>query len=272
MGKCLMTSFARLGRLALLVIALGAGPVAGAQAQEAGASGASNATNEANNPLTPKITVNLQDYYTPSFYGPLNSDANSLLLRGLIPMNVGGIPQLVRFTLPYSVNPSPEGYADGLGDLTVFDLLVLPSKPVLLAVGPLFVAPTATDRFTGAGRWQAGIAGAAVAPQSWGLVGALVTYQHSFADDFGREPVSLLTAQPIVFYNLPQGFYLRSSAIWNFDFENNLGYIPVGLGAGKVMQIGKVTANLFIEPQYTVYKYGEQVPHWQIYAGLNLQF
>jgi hypothetical protein len=124
-------------------------------------------TNSANNPLTAKVTVNLQDYYTPSFYGPLNSDANSLLLRGLIPMDVGGLPQLVRFTLPYSVNPSPEGYADGLGDLTVFDLFVLPTKPVLFAVGPLFVAPTATDRFTGAGRWQAGVAGAAVAPQSW---------------------------------------------------------------------------------------------------------
>ncbi|HSV00117.1 MAG TPA: hypothetical protein VLI91_08415 [Roseiarcus sp.] len=123
-------------------------------------------------------------------------DANSLLLRGLIPMDVGGFPQLVRLTLPCSVNPSPEGYADGLGDLTVFDLFVLPSKPVLLAVGPLFVAPTATDRFTGAGRWQAGVAGAAVEPQSWGLVGGLVTYQHSFADDFGREPTSLLTVQP----------------------------------------------------------------------------
>jgi hypothetical protein len=255
--------------LALFGFALAAALAAtGARAQEANG----NATNEANNPLTAKITVNLQDYYTPSFYGPLNSDANSLLFRGLIPMNVGGLPQLLRFTLPYSVNPSPEGYADGLGDLTLFDLFVLPSKPVLLAVGPLFVAPTATDRFTGAGRWQAGAAGAAVAPQSWGLVGSLVTYQHSFADSFGREPTSLLTVQPIVFYNLPQGFYLRSSGIWNFDFENNLGYIPVGLGAGKVTQMGKVTVNAFVEPQYTVYKYGEQVPHWQIYAGLNLQF
>ncbi len=247
------------------------------RAQEAGGNAAGggaggNATNEANNPLTAKVTVNLQDYYTPSFYGPLNSDANSLLLRGLIPLNVGGFPQLVRFTLPYSVNPSPEGYADGLGDLTVFDLIVLTTKPLMLAAGPLFVAPTATDRFTGAGRWQAGAAGAAVAPQSWGLVGGLVTYQHSFADDFGREQTSLLTAQPIVFYNLPQGWYLRSSAIWNFDFENNLGYVPVGLGAGKVMQMGKTTVNLFVEPQYTVFKYGEQVPHWQIYAGLNLQF
>jgi hypothetical protein len=75
-----------------------------------------------------------------------------------------------------------------------------------------------------------------------------VTYQHSFAEDFGREPTSLLTAQPIVFYNLPQGFYLRSSGVWNFDFESNLGYIPVGFGAGKVMKIGKVTANFFVDP------------------------
>ena len=233
---------------------------------------ADDTTNSANNPLTAETSLNLQNYYTPSFYGPLNSDANSLLLRGLVPLNIGGVQQLVRFTLPYSANPSPEGYADGLGDLTVFDLVVLPTKPVLLAVGPLFVAPTATDRFTGAGRWQAGAAGAAVSVQSWGLVGSLVTYQHSFADDFGREPVSLLTAQPIVFYNLPQGLYLRSSAVWNFDLQNDLGYIPVGLGAGKVMKFGKVTANFFVEPQYTVYHYGEQVPHWQIYAGMNFQF
>ena len=79
-----------------------------------------------------------------------------------MPLNFGGVQQLVRFTLPYSVNPAPDRYADGLGDLTIFDLVMLPTKPVLLAVGPLFVAPTATDRFTGAGRWQAGAAGAAV--------------------------------------------------------------------------------------------------------------
>jgi hypothetical protein len=47
---------------------------------------------------------------------------------------------------------------------------------------------------------------------------------------------------------------------------------PVGFGPGKVMQMGKVTVNAFVEPQYTVYKYGDEVPHWQIYAGLNLRF
>jgi hypothetical protein len=31
--------------------------------------------------------------------------------------------------------------------------------------------------------------------------------------------------------------------------------------------MSQVTVNAFIEPQYTVYKYGDQVPQWQIYAG-----
>jgi hypothetical protein len=75
---------------------------------------ADDTTNSANNPLTAETSVNLQNYYTPSFYGQVNSDANSLLLRGLVPLNTGGVQQLIRFTLPYSVNPSPEGYADGL--------------------------------------------------------------------------------------------------------------------------------------------------------------
>ena len=28
----------------------------------------------------------------------------------------------------------------------------------------------------------------------------------------------------------------------------------------------------FIEPQYTTYHYGDQLPHWQVFAGVNLQF
>ena len=37
--------------------------------------------NEANNPLTPKITVNLQDQYIGTYYGPRDSDSNFFLLR-----------------------------------------------------------------------------------------------------------------------------------------------------------------------------------------------
>jgi hypothetical protein len=74
-------------------------------------------------------------------------------------------------------------------------------------------------------------------------------------------------------YNLPEDFYLRSTAIWSFD----LGGAPVShtsvipLGFGKVWSLGKITLNLFAEPQYSVVRSGVGVPVWQIFAGFNLQ-
>ena len=88
-----------------------------------------------------------------------------------------------------------------------------------------------------------------------------------------RENVKLMTVQPIATYNLPQGCYLRSSAILSFDFENDNHFIPLGLGIGNVWKVDRrTTANLFIEPQYTVWHDGLGMPRWQIFVGLNLQF
>ena len=138
-------------------------------------------------------------------------------------------------------------------------------------VGPLLVVPWGGDE-TGSGKWQAGAAGLLVAPQRWGLVGAIGTYQHSFAGDDDRSDVELITAQPLIIYNLPDGFYLRSSATWTFDLKSDADFIPVGFGAGKVFRAGKTTINLFVEPQITAWKNGPGTPLWQIYMGLNLQF
>jgi hypothetical protein len=135
------------------------------------------------------------------------------------------------------------------------------------------VAPTAGSDALGSGKWQAGAAGVAVAPQSWGMLAGLVTYQASFAGDSGRESVSLLTAQPIVIYNLTQGFYLRSSGTWTFDLHGGTNYIPAGLGIGKVFTLeGGTTINAFVEPQYTLFHDGDGAPRWQMFMGVNLQF
>ncbi|MFF0952597.1 hypothetical protein ACFYE9_34735 [Rhizobium leguminosarum] len=251
-------------------------PLLLALASSAGAQEAHDAVNEANNPLTPKITINLQDYYIPSFIDtPGEPEANQFLLRGLIPSDMFGLPQLLRFTLPIATSPDvPSGYVTGLGDLTLMDLFILPKHgDITLGAGPLLVVPTATDKSLGSGKWQIGAAGVVVAPQSWGLLGALATYQTSFAGVDDREDVSLLTFQPILNINLSDGWYLRSSATWNFNLESGNSYIPVGAGVGKVFQLDKgVTMNAFLEPQYTVWHDGPGAPRWQIFAGVNFQF
>lgn len=186
-----------------------------------------------------------------------------------------GLPQLLRFTLPIATSPeAPRGYVTGLGDLTLMDIFILPKLgDVTLGAGPLVVVPTATDEALGNGKWQAGGAGIVVAPQKWGLLAGLATYQTSFAGQQDREDVNLLTFEPVINVNIKDGWYLRSTAAWNFNLENGASYIPVGLGVGKVFQLDKgVTMNAFVEPQYTVWNDGPGAPRWQVFAGLNFQF
>lgn len=230
--------------------------------------------NVANNPLTPKITLNLQNYHAPDIVGLDDRYANQLLLRGLVPADFFGQPQLFRFTLPVATAPAfPSGYETGLGDLTLLDILLFPGRQVSFGFGPLLVLPTATDDSLGSGTWQAGAAGVVVAPQPWGLVGALATYQTSLAGRDEREDVSLATFQPIVNLNLKDGWYLRSSATASFDLENDGYFVPVGLGVGKVFKVSdKTTLNAYVEPQYTVLNEGYGNPRWQVLAGANLQF
>jgi len=103
------------------------------------------------------------------------------------------------------------------------------------------------------------------------VLGALVTWQQSFAGDSDRPKVSTLQVQPVLIYNPPDAWYLRS-ATSSFDLRNANYYIPIGFGAGKVWKAGTTTCNVFAEPQWTVAHDGSGVPKFQVFFGLNLQF
>jgi len=238
-----------------------------------GSSAGDNVANRANNPLTPTVMLSVHDYYIPSLSGIHDRDANQTLLRGLMPHLTGGLPQLFRVTVPISHVPQfPYGNTTAVGDTTFMDLFMFPGEGVSFGVGPVLVAPTAGNDSTGSGKWQAGAAGVAVYAGSWGLIGNLTIYQQSFAGKANREDAMSLTNQPIIFFNLPDDFYLRSSGIWSFNLRNGDYYIPVGLGVGKIWPVAeKVKLNAFVEPQYTVAYKGIGAPRWQIYCGFNVQ-
>jgi hypothetical protein len=135
--------------------------------------------NDANNPLTPTITANLQDQWAPQLYDSDNS-TNALLLRGVLPYLFGGVPQILRATLPIATAPSRSGSGNttGLGDLNLFDLALFKDEGLVLGIGPQLTLPTASDQTLGTGKWRAGLAAVAIAPQAWGLLGGLGTWQH----------------------------------------------------------------------------------------------
>ena len=221
----------------------------------------------ANNPIAPMNAIFFQNYYAPTVYG-VPGASNLLDFRGVV---VGG-RQIVRATLPISTADDSNGnQQSGLGDFNVFDAIrVFPAESKnVLAVGPMLVAPTATNRFLGQGKWQAGLAAVGVHPLSEGseLIGIL-TWQHSFAGEHTRPDAQVLTFQPIAVLSIGRGYYVRSSGIWSFDIPNNKRLIPLGVGFGKVFKIGPAIVNAFIEPQFTVYHNGSGLPSFQLCSGL----
>lgn len=158
---------------------------------------------------------------------------------------------------------------NGIGDLTVFDMAIFHVDTAKIGIGPLMVAPTASDPALGYGKWQIGAQSVLSAPHKWGLTSGLASYQQSFDG-----ALRTLVVQPIVFYNLESGFYLRSTGISSFNFgRTENAVVPVGLGLGHVSLLPNGTVvNLFVEPQYSVVQSGTGVPSFQIFAGLVFQF
>jgi hypothetical protein len=251
-------------------LALGAtlaATLAAAQEQDAQA--------QANNPLAAMTAFNLQNYYIGDLTDT-DTDGNTFLLRYARPFSLGGGDWLMRATLPVNTLPNLDsGHDTGLGDFNAFATYILDTgrSGMTLGIGPLIVAPTASEDTLGAGKWQLGLANILFDASSkrvqWGY---LLTYQVSVAGESDREDVSLAALQPFGFLQLGQGWYARSTGVWTYDFEHDYYALPVGMGLGKVIPTEKVVYNAFVEPQYSLDTKGPGQAKWQIFAGLNLQF
>ena len=233
---------------------------------------------QSNNPLAALNAINFNEYYAPSLYDAPGV-ANTFNIQGvLIPLRRHfDLFHIVRATLPVATVPVDSGTsASGLGDLTVQDAFRVTrmSSRTQLGIGPLLVMPTATSTSLGAGKWQAGLAVVVVQLLEGGsVIEGVVTWQISFAGDPDRPNTNFATFQPGIALALGQsGFYISSSPIWTFDFENDRYLIPFSIGIGKVMILGKTIVNVTAEPQFTIFHKGEGQPSVQLFAGLTLQW
>jgi hypothetical protein len=227
---------------------------------------------QANNPLASVTAFNVQNYYIPELTGLPDETANTAWLRYVTPFG----RWLFRASLPISTVPIGGGESEsGLGDLNAFAAYITtpPTSTKMFGVGPLLVAPTAGDDALGSDKWQGG---AAAVYFNFGSsviqYGGLVTYQTSFAGDADASDTSVAIIQPLAFWQLGKGTYLRSAPAWVFDLENDTYNVPIGFGIGKVIKTGGTVFNIFVEPQFTILHDGVGQPALQIFTGLNMQF
>ena len=237
--------------------------------------GLQDQVNTANNPLADMIAFSLQNYYFPRLNGIPDESANTFWIRLVTPF----WRVIPRVSLPIQVVPAPNPTATvakvtGVGDLNIFATFVVTPDDleVMVGVGPIYTAPTASNDAIGHGKHEVGVAALAVWGKGIFLVGGLANYQIGVGGDSSKPRTQFIVAQPFVFFQLGKGYYLRSAPIWFFDIEQPTYNVPFGLGAGKVIPTEKIVFNLFIEPQFAMALRGIGQPAVQIFAGINMQF
>ena len=217
----------------------------------------------ASDPTASLMSVSVQDIYAGSYHQLDDESGNTLLLRSSVPFKTGSLAHIARVTLPV-VTDSPSGES-GLSDLVLFDLIKVEKSWGRWGIGPVLLAPTATDDAIGMGKWALGPAVGFVARNNklmWGLFNQNL---FSFAGDDDRDDVNIGILQPIVNYSLPNKWSVGTSEM-NVTYDWDRGAwtaLPVGVKLAKLVKFGKLPvqfaggyeynfADDYVAPKWTV--------------------
>ncbi|PWJ42504.1 hypothetical protein [Sediminitomix flava] len=233
---------------------------------------------QANNPLADVRALNLQNNYISRLYGlPDPSQANSFVVRAAMP--TGRVLWRASFPFTSISNYNSSSVGDGItrsgfGEIDLFAAYLAVSKPDLtIGIGPSVLFPTASSDKLAPDEWQLGAAFVVFKVISAQLqTGGLIIWRTEVGDNNPNQDVNFLAVQPFTFLQLGQGNYIRGAPIWQFNLETNDFSVPLGIGAGKVVKMGKTVFNIFIEPQYTILHDGVGQPAFQIFSSINMQF
>ena len=217
----------------------------------------------AQNPVGAMISVPFQNN-TNFNTGPLSGTQDILNIQPVIPVTINEDWNLITRTIvPLIWQPGfapGQGSTFGLGDIQLSGM-VSPSKPapggLIWGVGAITQLPTNTDNVLGNDNWGLGPQAVVLRLEKgspW-VYGALVNNVWSMSGSHQGGRYSTLLLQPFVNYNFPQGFYLNSGPIITANWKADSGQqwtVPLGMGMGKVIHLGKLPVNTQLGAYYNV--------------------
>ena len=229
------------------------------------------AAQKATHPFYQTNTLQLQPAYTDIHDG---GNSTQLLIRlavvykyALIPgVKLGDMYTFARLEMyGESLNTPASPNVVGLQDWNALLLAVKPFKwGAQVALGVYSVLPTATNSALDAQEFQLGPAlGAMITHVPHLQIGALVEFYFSVA---GASPdLAYAQLQPIIVWNLPKAFLLKTDGIMKFNFEKSpRATIPVNLHIGHAF-----TSHLVISVIPEVVTTGSGAGNFTVKLNLN---
>lgn len=251
-----------------LMIGISSAECLGQQTATPGTAPRESLSEQVNDPTASLTQAQIQEFFTPNQFGT-NAQSNRLqgrFILAVLPHGPLDLAQIVRPTFSLVTIPRNKSASTRteFGDSQLLDLFVMPKSMTegidfRWAIGPYFVFPTASSRSAGSGAWQAGPAGAfRYRPIPRLLISGLIQQATSFAyTSPDRSPVTVLTFQPMLSYQLGAGWYVRSSdATWTFNLRHGTSTtMPLSAGLGKVWNLsGGMAINGSVAGEWMVYR------------------
>ena len=201
------------------------------------------------NPISNLIQIPIDFTFDNNLGGDDQGERTVMTIKPVIPFSISENWNVIsRTVLPtISLNDVVPGSSSesGLGD-AVQSFFVSPKKVGdsgwIWGVGPVFIVPTSTNDYTGAGETGAGITAVALKQQgkSW-TYGALV---NTIRDLDGDTPIETSLIQPFISYRTANAVSFSLNAEATFDGVNDEWSIPVKFSASKLFRFGKLPVSL----------------------------
>jgi hypothetical protein len=170
-------------------------------------------------------------------------------------------------SVPHPIGPGRFRQTTAFGDIAAVELL----SPAhcgswLLALGPTFIFPSASSKFTGQGQYQIGPAGVLGYLSEHYIVG-LFPQQWWSVSGGDRPAVSQLNLQPFAAWFFGEGWNVGYSGNILADWHASSGdkwTVPVGLEIGKVVKLGRFPVKFGIAGQYMPEHPSEFGQEWNV--------
>jgi hypothetical protein len=156
--------------------------------------------------------------------------------------------------VPHETGPGEFERTVGLGDLALLELFSPANAGNwVLGAGPTFIFPTATSKFTGQGKVQAGPGVVVGYLTKEFFVGLFPQQWFSIGGDPSRPDTSQMNLQPIASIFFGDGWSVGYSGNILADWKapsGDIWTVPVGLGVGKVVKLGRLPVKFQLSLQY----------------------
>jgi hypothetical protein len=207
------------------------------------------------NPVASLISVPLQNNF--DWGGDNDAFRYQLNFQPVVPIKLDADWTLILRTIVPFVSQEdvlPGTTQSGLGDITQ-TFFFAPTKTFggwIIAPGPVFGYPTATDSLLGSGKFSIGPSVVALRQDGGWTYGVLYNHLWSVAGSGGRDSVNSSFYQPFLTYTTKSATTFGLNTESTYDWEHHQWSVPLNLYVSQVFKVGDQRLSATLGGRYIV--------------------